>query len=311
MVGWNNWGCCCGSSELSYLSGGCACYPLDTDGNPSREGPSLSAEENGPEYNSDCTKLGSGGASFKYGQGYLEGNHSCFSPRANPSGWAMSFWVKPISNIGVITCSTTVPPWKPGLITKGYWTVDSVSSYCAGETLGSATTHGEWFIVLERMTTSSPVEMVFYAVTANPTGSPGTSWSFRVVGAGKLDTRTSTFGAEFSEWNFVYWYARDNHTWLFIRGETESSWRQFHENLNTLGGWKNEDVPLRVGTMIEGSNEYRIGTNGGSYCVDNLMFNDSPITYGDPSLGGVQPEAPEEATALYNEGNGVACPGSK
>ena len=286
----------------------CPCYPLTANGQPVSGATVLTEQSGGPEYNSGCKKLGSAGANFKSGQGYLEGNDSCFSPRSNPDGWAMSFWVKPNSNIGVITCSTSVPSWEPGLITKGYWTHDAVSSACASPTQGSATTHGEWFIVLTRGTTGNPVEMVVYAVTANAIH-PSVNWSFMAAGGIILDTRTSTFGVHRSEWNFVYWYTRAGHSWLHIRGETESSWNQYYQNINTQGGFKNEDVPLRVGTMIEGSNEYRIGTNGGDYCVDNLTFDNNPTTFGSTSLPITSPPTiPTEATALYNSGSGKACP---
>ena len=96
---------------------------------------------------------------------------------------------------------------------------------------------------------------------------------------------------------------------MHIRGETESSWNQYYQNLNAYGGFKNEDVPLRVGTMIAGSDEYRIGTNGGDYCVDNLTFDNNPTTFGSTSPPITSPPTiPNEATKLYNSGNGKACP---
>ena len=288
----------------------CPCYPLDTSGTNVSGTVALENKDGGPEWNSSVKKLGEGSASFKYGTGYLEAaDHDCFSPVANPAGWSMSFWIKPIVNIPVVACSTSVPPWEPGVITKGYWTTAVESSDC--RTAGSlgATTHGEWFIVAARTgeDPGSPVLLFAYLNCVN--GTSGSTWSFLVAAAKILDTRSGTFGTHAAEWNFIYWYIRGGHSWIHIRGETESAWVQTYQNSNTYGGIKDESVPLRVGTMIEGSNEYRLGARNGSYLIDNILFDDNPTTYGSTSSPIVSPPSiPVEATALYNSGSGKKCP---
>tara|TARA_R110002074_G_scaffold216395_1_gene386269 strand:- start:159 stop:1082 length:924 start_codon:yes stop_codon:yes gene_type:complete len=288
----------------------CPCYPLDTSGANVSGTVALENKDGGPEWNSSAKKLGEGSASFKYGTGYLEAaDHDCFSPYNNPDGWAMSFWIKPVTNIPVVVCSTSTPLWQPGVITKGYWTHAVHSSVCTSVSALGATTHGEWFIVAARTSENpaAPVQLFVYVNCANSTG--GSTWSFLVAGAKRLDTRSGIFGTDAAEWNFVYWYIRGGHSWVHIRGETESIWQQFYRNTNTFGGIKNESVPLRVGTMIEGSNEYRLGAQNGSYLIDNILFDDNPTTYGSTSLPIPSPPSiPVEATALYNSGSGKKCP---
>ena len=292
----------------------CPCYSLDKGGQTTSGSTdyNLIKKDGGPAA-SPVKKLGEGAAGWQSGVGYLEhADDTCYSPVQNTDGWAMSFWIKPITNMLVRVCQPTKPLWRPGVITKGYWEMGLYNN-CLAPTQGSATTHGEWFFVLDRNSESAtaPVSLIAYIVTNNSPGGSGATWTFASAGGKILDTRSSTFGTEAAEWNFVYWYIRNNHSWIVFRGETESSWNLQYKNFNLLGGIKNESVPLRVGTMIEGSNEYRLGDLGGEYAIDNILFDRDPFTYGSTSSPMPTPEViPPEAVKLYNSGNGLLCPNS-
>ena len=291
----------------------CPCYPLDSSGANVSGSVTLENKDGGPGWDTTNKKLGSGAAEYAAGKGYLEAaDNSCFSPTANTSGWAMSFWIKAVTNMTPGTCpsggSTSFAYWEtiPGVITKGYTTQANAPS---GGGTPSSCPHwtngvqfGEWLIF---MNPGTPITMQAYLNTNTTLYSDVTA---HFAGVANIDT---TGGTHAAEWNFVYWYIRNNHSWFHVRGETESSWNQFYENINDEGGIKNESWPLRVGTMITSTGgELRLGTKGGgSYRIDNLLFDDNPTTYGSTSVPITTPATiPDEATALYNSGTGKGCP---
>lgn len=295
---------------------GCACYPLDNSGVDVSGSVTLANKDGGPGWDTTNKKLGAGAAEYAYGKGYLEAaDNSCFSPTANSSGWAMSFWIKAVTNMAGTTCptggSTGFAYWEtwPGVITKGYATqrnapASAIPPFTPSPcpSISNGVQFGEWFIFLND---SNPITMQAYLNTNTTLYSDVT---MHFAGVANIDTTAGTHAAE---WNFVYWYIRNNHSWFHVRGETESTWSQFYENINNESGIKNESWPLRVGTVITSTGgEQRLGTTGGgSYRIDNLLFDDNPTTYGSTSVPITTPASiPVEATALYNSGNGKQCP---
>ena len=303
----------------------CPCYPLDGSGANLSGTVALEDKDGGPSV-SPVKKLGTGAAAWQAGSGYLEAaDHDCFSPSANTSGWAMSFWIKAITNMEGRSCPSGGPHtdfanWAshPGVITKGYMTQANVPSG-GGTPSGcpewsNGVQFGEWLIFLSggnftitgsTYVVSRPVTMQAYLNT-NTNLYADITMTF--AGVANIDT---TGGTHAAEWNFVYWYIRNNHSWFHVRGETESSWNQFYQDINLNGGIKNESWPLRVGTVITSTGgELRLGTKGGgSYRIDNLLFDDNPTTYGSTSVPITSPATiPIEATSLYNSGSGKKCP---
>jgi len=318
----DNPGCspCCSDADS-----GCACYPLDSSGANSSGSVTLANKDGGPGWDTTNKKLGTGASEYSYGKGYLEAaDNSCFSPSANTSGWAMSFWIKAITNLTGTTCptagSTAFTYWEtyPGVVTKGYATQANAPSgggtpsHCPS--ISNGVQLGEWFILMHKPNmiigggATTPISMQAWVNTNTVAFS---DFSMQFVGAKNIDTDVSLAGAHANEWNFVYWYIRGNHSWFHVRGETETAWAQFYENINSRGGIKNDSWPLRVGTMITSTGgELRLGTKGGgSYRIDNLLFDDNPTTYGSTSVPVTSPATiPVEATALYNSGSGEQCP---
>ena len=258
-----NPGCpCCFSAPTV-----CACYSFDnTADNSVFDGLHLGATS--PSYTAADKKLGTHAATFT---GYAHYNHAhseCFSPAVGPKPWRVWFWFKMLAR----------PSYSAqryhGVITKGKVNGTGVTAAAPPTSFD-----GEWG--------------VFYHA---PFGDDSSPELFFVYQSDSVNLGIYfTTGVNLNNWYFFHWQINATTKAAEVFAVNADGTGSNFGNSNNIVGNMSADSskPLRIGNNT-GINGMVLGSNGGSFIIDNVGFAQNS----------------GNASSLYNSGYGRACPAS-
>ena len=243
----------------------CPCYKLDGNGK-SATGPHNLTETNA----SYAAGIMGQAAEFTGLQHYHRTGVDCFSPSEVPV-WSMWFWIKEITEP-----TSPSPGVFHGVVTKGQLNGNP-------GTAGAPPTSfdGEWG-VFYRPPISSANNM-FFVYRSNPI-------IFGLLG---------TDGIAENKWHFFHWTINHTTKQTDIVRYREGSTSAFvvcaelgcTSTPNIVGNMSKSTELLRIGNNT-GTNGVTLGSNSGSFLIDNVGFSDRPSSASD----------------LYNSGSGKPCP---
>mgnify|MGYP003137581632 CR=1 FL=1 len=241
----------------------CPCYPLDGNGK-SNPGP-LELTATNPAY---AAGVMGQAAQFTGTTHYEQAHNDCFSPSEHTT-WRLWFWFKKVTE------PTDEPHQYHGVITKG------AVNQPSGSPLPAPSIDGEWAVVYKPATASGEdVNFVYKSDIA----------TFGVLGGSAIDV---------GKWYFFHWLINHTTKNCEITGYKEGSSTPFvvchptgcTSTPNISGNMSKTSEPLRIGNNT-GTNGVILGSNSGSFLIDNVGFSDRTGT----------------ASNLYNSGSGKPCP---
>lgn len=241
----------------------CPCYKLDGNGK-SATGPHNLTATNA----SYTTGIMGQAAEFTGSQHFDRTGVDCFSPSEVPV-WSMWFWLKKITE------PTDSPGVYHGVVTKGKLNAGT------GSPPPLPTFDGEWGVFYKPANVSGPNMYFVYR---------SSSINFGLLG-------TDAIGQ--NNWNFFHWTINHTTKQTDIVRYREGSTSAF-VICDQIGC---TSTPNIVGTMSKSTELFRIGNNTGTYGV-TLGSNSGSFLIDNVGFA----DRPSSASDLYNSGNGKPCP---